>query len=248
MKILRLAAALFLASSVSMPLAQTPAPAKDPAPPAAAEPLIVDVHPSAYRGVSWYRTNLGHQRFDMRDATILDMIAVAYNRQDDGAILGGPTWIDFDRFDVVAKIASLKLPSYSTDQETLQNPHNPYDDIRPVMKRVLEERFHLTYHTEDRPLPGYIMTVAKDGAKLVDAKDPTAANNCQYTQDKANPEQGVLTCTSQTVTQFLSSLAVSFLMPLSTTPASRSHATSRLESPSVRYGPEMSTFASSPTC
>ena len=54
----------------------------------------------------WYRTNIGNQRFDMRDASILDMISLAYDREN-GAVLGGPNWIDFDRFDVVAKISSL---------------------------------------------------------------------------------------------------------------------------------------------
>ncbi len=203
MKNLRLAVAVLLASSASMLPAQTRVPAKDQAPPAPTEPLIVDVHPSPYRGVIWYRTNIGHQRFDMRDATLLDLISVAYNRQDNDALLGGPTWIDFDRFDVVAKVASLKLPSYSTDPATIQNPVNPYDQIRPVLQRVLTERFHLKYHTENRLLPGYIMTVAKDGAKLAEAKDPDAPNNCQYAEDKATPGNGTLTCTSQTLTQFI---------------------------------------------
>jgi len=40
-------------------------------------------------------------------------------------------------------------------------------------------RSHLTYHTEARSPPGYIVTVAKDGAKLADAKDPAAAGNYQ---------------------------------------------------------------------
>jgi uncharacterized protein (TIGR03435 family) len=56
-----------------------------------------------------------------------------------------------------------------------------------VLKQVLAERFHLTYHTEDRPLPGYIVTVAKEGAKLADAKDPTAAADCPVAEDKATP-------------------------------------------------------------
>ena len=211
MKIVHLAFALLL---VPMLFAEAPATAKDPAPPASTEPLIVDVHPSPYRGVIWYRTNVSHQRFDMRDATILDLISVAYKRQDDGTILGGPTWIDFDRFDVVAKIASLKLPSYSSDPASLQNPQDPYDQIRPVLKRALDERFHLTYHTENRPLPGYSMTVVKDGAKLTEAKDPSAPSDCKYAQDKSNPGQGTLTCTSQTLTEFLSDFGDIFPHPV----------------------------------
>ena len=64
----------------------------------------------------------------------------------DAAILGGPTWIDFDHFDVVAKVTSLKPSSLTAEQASTQTFQNPYDQIRPVLKRVLAERFHLTYH------------------------------------------------------------------------------------------------------
>jgi uncharacterized protein (TIGR03435 family) len=202
MQIFRLAVALLLVSSASMSLAQTPVPAKEQAPPVPAEPLIVDVHPSPYRAVSWYRPNIGNQRFDMRNATILDMISLAYNREG-AAILGGPTWIDFDRFDVIAKISSLKPPSPGANPAAPSNAQNPYDLIRPVLKQVLTERFHLTYHTEDRLLPGYTVTVAKDGAKLSDAKDPTATGACPVAQDKATPGLYTITCTSETIEQFL---------------------------------------------
>jgi hypothetical protein len=76
MKLLRPAVALLLASSASILFAQTPSPAKDAPPPASTEPQIVDVRPSPYRAVIWYRTNIGNQRFDMRDASILDMVIV----------------------------------------------------------------------------------------------------------------------------------------------------------------------------
>jgi uncharacterized protein (TIGR03435 family) len=202
MKILRLAAATLLTCSTFILFAQTPAPAKDPAPAASTEPLIVDVHPSPYRAVIWYRTNIGNQRFDMRDASVLDMISLAYDR-DKGAVLGGPTWIDFDRFDVIAKISSLKAQPPNSNPAAPQTSDNPYDKIRPVLKQVLAERFHLTYHTEDRPLPGYIVTVAKEGAKLADAKDPAAPGDCPVAEDKATPQLYVITCTSETMEQFL---------------------------------------------
>ena len=42
----------------------------------------------------------------MRNATIVNMIDFAHNIDDDDgredpSIVGGPTWIDFDRFDVI---------------------------------------------------------------------------------------------------------------------------------------------------
>lgn len=212
MKILCAAAALLLPFSASILLAQKSA---------ASEPLIVDVHTAPYRPRIVYRTNISNQRFDMRHATIFDMIEFAYalGEQDDDrenpAIIGGPSWIDFDRFDISAKIPSLKsstLPARPTDSE---NPViDPNDQMRPVVKRVLAERFHLKYHTEDRPLPGFIVMVAKDGPRLAEAKDPTAANECHGERDKANPEQFKITCTSETVAQFVSTLDQDFSHPI----------------------------------
>jgi uncharacterized protein (TIGR03435 family) len=209
-------------SRISLPLAAAwvvlgAAPALTQPPPASTEPLIVDAHPSPYSSTFYYSNkNIGDQRFDMRDATLLDMLSLAYSLEDD-AILGGPAWINFNRFDVAVKISSLKLPSVNAGPANSQNPQNsqdPYDPVRPVLQRVLAERFHLKYHMEDRPLPGYVMTVAKDGVKLAEAKDSTAENNCQYAQDKSNPGQQNITCTSVTITQFLAMFGGNFPHPV----------------------------------
>ena len=216
MKIFRLAFVLLLVSCASMLSAQMPAPAKELAPPVSAEPVdpvIVDVHPSPYRSAINYHMNIGHQRYDMRDATILDMIEFAYDREGD-AVLGGPTWIDFDRFDVVAKVDSLvPPPAVAGPPDPAKPPTNPYDKIRPVLKQVLTDRFHLTYHTEDRPLPGYVVTVAKDGAKLTEAKNPTEPSTCKVAEEKPTQGQATLICTSETVTQLLATFRGVFPHP-----------------------------------
>ena len=224
MKILRIAVALLLAPFASILLAQTSLPAGDQASPSSTEPLIADVHGSPYRPSINFTVNISTQRFEMRNATIVNMIDFAHGREDDdgredSAILGGPTWIDFDRFDVVAMIPFLRAVN---PNDGLPNrgipPENPYDKIRPgleqVVERILEERFHLEYYTEDRPLPGFIVTVAKDGPKLTAAKDPTAPNNCQAPRDKSNPEQTLITCTSETIAQFLALFGDVFRHPL----------------------------------
>jgi uncharacterized protein (TIGR03435 family) len=209
MKIARLAFVLG-ASTLS---AQTPVPTKVPAPPASTEPLIVDVHSSPYRSAIYYSMNIGHQRYDMRDATILDMIEFAYDREGD-AIIGGPTWIDFDRFDVVARVDSLNPPgATSGPPDPAKPPPNSYDKVRPILKQVLTDRFHFTYHTEDRPLPGYIVTVAKEGLKLADAKNATEPSNCKVSEDKPTEGQATLICTSETVEQLLATFRGAFPHP-----------------------------------
>ena len=179
------------------------------------------MHASPYFPKIVYRTNISNQRFDMRNATIFDMIEFAYGlgEQDDdrenAAIVGGPTWIDFDRFDISAKIPSLKPPTFQAGPTDPASPRkNPNDQMRPVLKRVLAERFHLTYHTQDRPLPGYIVTVAKDGPKLADAKTPTDSGECHGAQDKANPAQYTIICTSETMAQFIAARDQDFPHPI----------------------------------
>jgi uncharacterized protein (TIGR03435 family) len=213
MKIACRALALLLTSSW---VAELPAQA-----PASPEPLIVDVHPSPYRPSIVYTTNISTHRFDMRHTTILDMIEVAFGlgEQDDdrenAAIVGGPTWIDFDRFDVIANIPSLKPSTLRAGPVDPANPPlNPNDQIRPVLKRILADRFHLTYHNEDRPLPGYTITVAKEGTRLTEAKDPAAEAQCRGGQDKENPEQAVLTCTTETIAHFLATFGRVFPHPV----------------------------------
>jgi uncharacterized protein (TIGR03435 family) len=221
MRILRIAAALLLAPAASILFAQTPLPANDPATQPLAGPFIVDVQPAPYRPKIVYRTNIGNQRFDMRNATIFDMIEFAYGlgEQDDdrenAAIVGGPSWIDFDRFDISAKIPPRKPPTPGVAQSDPANlPEDPIDQMRPVLKQVLADRFHLKYHTEDRPLPGFVVTVAKDGPRLAEAKNPNDTNECHSEREKANPVEFKITCTSETVGQFVSTLDQDFSHPI----------------------------------
>jgi uncharacterized protein (TIGR03435 family) len=215
MKIFRLPIIVFFVSCVSILHAQAPAAKKSLS--ASTGPLLVDVHPSAYRRGIVYTTNVSPQRFDMRHATVFDMIEFAYGlgEQDDdrenAAIVGGPAWIDFDRFDVSARISPSRLATLNADSADAVNlPPDPNDLFRPVLKRVLAERFHLKYHLEDRPLPGFVVTVAEDGPKLADAKEPGGPNECHGTPDKTDPTRYTLTCTSETVGQFIATLDQDF--------------------------------------
>ncbi len=82
------------------------------------------------------------------------------------------------------------------------------------MERILEERFHLKYHNANWPLPGYVVTVAKDGLKLAEAKDPTEPGGCQAVRQKDDPARVITTCTSETIPQFLTLIGGTFRHPL----------------------------------
>jgi len=219
MTILRIAVAFLLGSSASILLAQRAVPAKNPAA-ISTEPLVADVHAAPYRSSINYTVNAGHRRVDIRNATLVNLIDYAHGIEDDdgredASIVGGPSWLDFDRFDVAAMVPSLQPAIPDSGQPNYgMYALGTNDTIRPVVERILEERFHLKYHTEDRPLPGYVVTVAKDGPKLAEAKDPTAPGGCQAVREKDNPGRVTTTCTSETIGQFLTLIGGTFRHPL----------------------------------
>ncbi|HWH59894.1 MAG TPA: TIGR03435 family protein [Terriglobales bacterium] len=210
MTISRLAVFLVALSTFTLP-AQTTTSSKGQAPAGSVEPLIVDVHPAPYHAGFYHDSNISDQRYDLRNATMLDMIAIAYDRKrDDATIVGGPTWLELDRFNLAAKIDSLKAPKATATSNpnpnaanAANNAPNPYDAIRPMMKAMLTQRFHLKFHTEERPLPGYVITIAKSGVRLTETKLPSDSPNCRGIQDKDTPGVYGISCTSMTMAQFV---------------------------------------------
>jgi uncharacterized protein (TIGR03435 family) len=218
MSIFRFVVALLLAPSPCILLAQAPVPAKDASP--STGPLIADVHAAPYRPSINYTVNAGHRRVDIRNATLVNLIDYANAIEDDdgredASIVGGPSWLDFDRFDVAAIVPSLQPAIPDTGQPNF-GMYAPGTNgaVRPVVERILEERFHLRYHHEDRPLPGYVVTVAKDGPKLGEAKAPAEPGGCQAAREKDNPRRVTTTCTSETIGQFLTLIGGTFRHPL----------------------------------
>jgi uncharacterized protein (TIGR03435 family) len=67
-------------------------------------------------------------------------------------ILGGPAWLRTEGYDIVAKIDST--PTVSLEQ------------LRPMLQRMLTDRFQLKFRRETQELPRYALVVAKNGPKL----------------------------------------------------------------------------------
>src|SRR6516225_10513883 len=85
-------------------------------------------------------------RIEFRSTTLLRLIAVAYSVPAD-RVAGGPSWLDTDRFDVVAKAPS------GASQIALRN----------MLQNLLAERFHLAVKNEDKPVPVYVLRLVKKG-------------------------------------------------------------------------------------
>jgi len=102
-------------------------------------------------GVRPYGFHLDGRTFVTDDTSLRDLISYAYEvhaRQ----IVGGPDWMDQERYDIDATLGQKGEPSHQ--------------QLRVMVKKLLAERFGLTFHTDKVEMPAYVLTVGKDGAKL----------------------------------------------------------------------------------
>jgi uncharacterized protein (TIGR03435 family) len=103
-----------------------------------------DVHVSENSANPFVRTGTRGGRYEIKNATMVDLIRIAYSFDPD-KVLGGPNWLELDRFDVIAKVP----PDSSSDLNKL------------MLRALLEERFHLRARTDTKPLSTYALVLGK---------------------------------------------------------------------------------------
>jgi uncharacterized protein (TIGR03435 family) len=83
------------------------------------------------------------------------LIRVAYGTTG-GQIMGGPSWVASDGYDIVAKAPVDVL---------LEGPRGMSPQLMAMLKRLLEERFQLRVHSETRETQVYALLLATDGGQ-----------------------------------------------------------------------------------
>jgi uncharacterized protein (TIGR03435 family) len=107
--------------------------------------------------------------------SIKGLICFAY-KISDFQVIGAPSWITSDRYDVEAKPDSVL-------EEQMQKMSSEQNDLvkRHMLQTLLADRFKLTFHRETREFPIYALVVAKGGPKLHESKpddaDPDASKD-----------------------------------------------------------------------
>jgi uncharacterized protein (TIGR03435 family) len=102
-----------------------------------------DVHVSAKSRMPYMAAGgLRGTRYLVRQATLVDLISLAYDIDND-KILGGPRWLDTDRFDV-----SARAPSGSTPEQA-----------KLMLQTLLAERFSLKLHKDSKELSGLVLSM-----------------------------------------------------------------------------------------
>jgi uncharacterized protein (TIGR03435 family) len=166
----------------------------DPTPKTDAAPKfdVADVHvsaksPNANQSGGFLRAG----RYEIRKGTMVDLVRIAYGVDAD-KVLGGPAWLETDRFDIIAK----------APQST------PPDTVKLMLQNLLADRFKLVVHKDTKPLAGYALTVGKGKPKMKEAEG-SGSPGCQGQPQPAPPAQVlyvVVTCRNMSMETFAQNL------------------------------------------
>jgi len=92
---------------------------------------------------------------------MVDLIRTAYSVEAD-KVFGGPSWLEFDRFDITALVAR------GISQDTL----------KLMLQSVLADRFKLEVHNDTKPVAAFVLSMGKGKPKLKEA-DTSGKTGCQ---------------------------------------------------------------------
>jgi uncharacterized protein (TIGR03435 family) len=98
-------------------------------------------------------------RYEVRTASMLELIATAYGMET-SRIVGGPSWLGSDRFDIVAG-----APSGTS-----------YETANLMLQSLLAERFKLAIRKDTRPMPVFVLSAGKGKPKMKESKQSGSDN------------------------------------------------------------------------
>jgi uncharacterized protein (TIGR03435 family) len=108
----------------------------------------------------------------MKQATMVDLVRIAYGLDAD-KVVGGPSWVELDRFDVLAKAPANTTP----------------ETAKLMLQTLLADRFKLVVRQESKPMPAFVLSLGKGKPKLKEA-DGSGEPGCRPQPQTAPPAQG----------------------------------------------------------
>jgi uncharacterized protein (TIGR03435 family) len=177
---------LVLLGFATMALAQSPNPAS--------RFQLSDIHASGPNTIREMRVRFWRGRYELRNATLVDLIRTAWDVDADN-VIGGPDWLDLKRFDVIAT-----APSDSKAEA-----------LHAVLGELLKERYELAVHSDEKDRPAYVVTaVQKPKLELADGSAEGACvprpGQPAPPRDGSRAEPVVLDCRSMTMAAFVKAL------------------------------------------
>ncbi len=127
-------------------------------------------------------------KLTIRNVPMKVILMLAWHVRAD-ALFGAPSWLESDRFDIVAKAPQTA----STDE------------MRRMLQTLLAERFNLTVHTDQKVMPVYALVVGKAGPKMQPTEAGLLSERGCRPADGA-PEQKHMACKHTTMAVLSDSL------------------------------------------
>jgi uncharacterized protein (TIGR03435 family) len=146
------------------PAAETTKPPADTPAAAPTKFEAADVHFTPWsRRVFYSGAYLIGDRYIIHQATMIHLVMTAYNLKEGGFVGGGPSWIGWDRYDIMAKVP----------------PGTTLESGRAMLQNLLAERFKLVVHPGDVQVPAYLLTVA-NGKLNLKPSGATEEGSCNF--------------------------------------------------------------------
>ena len=136
-----------------------------PAPPQRIRPMAADAKPDVevatikptQPGTRLFMITVRGEEVVVKNFSLAVLVEWAYQLQP-RQIIGGPGWMDTDKWDMEIKPDTPGMPSLEQEKE--------------ILRKLMAERFALKVHEVKREMPAYTLTVGKNGPKMMKAADP----------------------------------------------------------------------------
>lgn len=151
---------------------------------------IADVHVSPHSDNPALSVLHRDGRYELLGATMVDLVSTAYGVRPE-AVTGGPAWLEWDRFDVIAK-----APDDMTGEP-----------LRAALRTLLADRFDLKVHQDTKPMSAYAVTAGKHPLLKQSAADATTNDSgCRGVPTDPSSPGFSYACHNMTMAAFANSL------------------------------------------
>jgi uncharacterized protein (TIGR03435 family) len=150
---------------------------------------VASIKPSKAEPGSSSGINEDKGRISAHYVTLRRCIRGAYNVPEN-QVLGGPKWIDDERYDIEAKAAG---------------PAGGHE-LMIMLQSLLAERFNLVFHRETRPMSGYALILGKSGLK--------AQHSAAGAPSRGSSRRGAIDAQAYTMAQLAMKLTEAVHLPV----------------------------------
>jgi uncharacterized protein (TIGR03435 family) len=137
--------------------------------------------------------------------TLQNLIMISYEMNGPDFLVNAPKWLNEDKFDILAKAPEgVAIGDLTPNRNTI--PVN-IDALRPMLKALIEERFQMKAHVEQKPMDAYTLVANKPKMKKSDPETRTRWKEGPADDGKSDKNQNaalgrMVTCQNVSMAQF----------------------------------------------